>query len=61
MVQDRLGLIETPANGEEKVLDGPEEELLKRIQAVLYSTEDGFEVPEGQEVRSYEVLITHGN
>jgi RP/EB family microtubule-associated protein len=52
MIQDRIGVIENPIDGEEKVPEGgPEEVLLKQIQAVLYSTEDGFEVPEGQEVR----------
>lgn len=52
MVQERIGLIENPAEGEEKIPEGgPEEVLLKQIQTVLYSTEDGFEVPEGQEVR----------
>lgn len=51
MIQDRIALIENPLEGEEKVPEGgPEEVLLKQIQAVLYSTEDGFEVPEGQEV-----------
>lgn len=51
MVQDRIALIENPVEGDEKIPEGgPEELLLKQIQAVLYSTEDGFEVPEGQEV-----------
>lgn len=51
MVQERLSLIQTPEDGEEHVeVGGPEEEVLKQIQAVLYSTEEGFEVPEGQEV-----------
>lgn len=51
MVQDRIALIENPVEGDEKIPEGgPEEMLLKQIQAVLYSTEDGFEVPEGQEV-----------
>ena len=51
MVQDRIALIENPIEGEPRIDEGgPEEVLLKQIQAVLYSTEDGFEVPEGQEV-----------
>lgn len=51
MVQERLALIEPPNDGEESLeAGGPEEVLLKQIQAVLYSTEEGFEVPEGQEV-----------
>jgi RP/EB family microtubule-associated protein len=51
MIQDRIALIENPMEGDEKIPEGgPEEVLLKQIQAVLYSTEDGFEVPEGQEV-----------
>ncbi|UZJ54905.1 hypothetical protein CBS101457_004225 [Exobasidium rhododendri] len=50
MIQDRIALIEHPMEGDEKIPEGgPEEVLLKQIQAVLYSTEDGFEVPEGQE------------
>jgi RP/EB family microtubule-associated protein len=55
MIQDRIALIENPMEGEEKIPEGgPEEVLLKQIQAVLYSTEDGFEVPEGQEVSEIE-------
>lgn len=51
MVQERLALIQPPNDGEESLEEGgPEEVLLKQIQAVLYSTEEGFEVPEGQEV-----------
>lgn len=51
MVQERIASIENPMEGEPRVEEGgPEEVLLKQIQAVLYSTEDGFEVPEGQEV-----------
>lgn len=52
MVQDRLVLLQPAENGEAVDGDGPEEVLLKQIQAVLYSTEEGFEVPEGQEVRA---------
>lgn len=51
MVQERLALIQPPNEGDESLeAGGPEEVLLKQIQAVLYSTEEGFEVPEGQEV-----------
>lgn len=58
MVQDRLALVETPLDSDEKAdLEGAEETFLKQIQAVLYSTEEGFEVPEGQEVRS--ILAIH--
>ncbi|SPO41094.1 probable EB1-like protein [Pseudozyma flocculosa] len=45
LVQERLGLL-----GEEAEQNpDPEAETLKQIQAVLYSTEEGFEVPEGAE------------
>lgn len=38
-------------SGEEPAGEGNLElETLKQIQAILYSTEEGFEVPEGQEV-----------
>lgn len=43
LIVDRLDLVSAEAPG------GPEEEVLKQIQAVLYKTEEGFEVPEGQE------------
>ncbi|PWN39549.1 hypothetical protein IE81DRAFT_326430 [Ceraceosorus guamensis] len=47
LVQGRLELLET---GEEPAADNNLElETLKQIQAILYSTEEGFEVPEGQE------------
>lgn len=53
MVQDRLALLQPPEGEEQLDEGGPEEVLLKQIQAVLYSTEDGFEVPEGQEVSDF--------
>ena len=51
LVQERLGSGEEDAETEQEGLaTGLEEETLKQIQAVLYSTEEGFEVPEGGEV-----------
>lgn len=51
MVQERLAQIQEPTEEEAAIEEGGvEENLLKQIQAVLYSTEEGFEVPEGQEV-----------
>ncbi len=50
IVQERLGgpedEEEPPAEGERA--EGKEELTLKKIQEILYSTEDGFEVPEGE-------------
>lgn len=45
MVQERLSLM--PEASEENTTG--EAEVLRQIQSVLYSTEDGFEVPEGAE------------
>ena len=45
LVQQRFEVLE--GGGEEAAL---ELDTLKQIQAVLYSTEEGFEVPEGGEV-----------
>ena len=47
LVQARLG---NPEEEIEQIATGDEEETLKQIQAVLYSTEEGFEIPEGAEV-----------
>lgn len=53
-MQQRMELLE--AAGEEAPVEGSEIETLKQIQAVLYSTEEGFEVPEGGEVSRFGVL-----
>ncbi|EST08132.1 EB1, C-terminal [Kalmanozyma brasiliensis GHG001] len=57
LVQERLTLLseQFPVPSEEEDPEGlhvgtEEQESLKQIQAILYSTEEGFEVPEGQEV-----------
>ncbi|SJX65271.1 EB1-like protein [Sporisorium reilianum f. sp. reilianum] len=57
LVQERLSILaeQFPAPSEEEDPEGlhvgtEEQESLKQIQAILYSTEEGFEVPEGNEV-----------
>ena len=59
LVQERLAILaeQFPVPSEEEDPEGlhvgtEEQESLKQIQAILYSTEEGFEVPEGNEVRS---------
>lgn len=52
MINDRLSLYEPPEGEPQQTLpaDQPHEsEVLKQVQAILYSTEEGFELPEGQE------------
>ena len=47
LITERLTAHES---GEPLPEDAPtEEELLKQMQAILYSTEEGFELPEGAE------------
>ncbi|KAN0064290.1 microtubule integrity protein mal3 [Thecaphora frezii] len=46
LVQERLAIL---GDDEGEAEASPEAESLKQIQAVLYSTEEGFEVPEGAE------------
>lgn len=59
LVQERLGTgEEDPEAEQEGLATGVEAETLKQIQAVLYSTEEGFEVPEGGEV-SCGARLTH--
>lgn len=53
LVQDRLTQIGEVEEDPERV-ETEEEASLKQIQAILYSTEEGFEVPEGNEVRPHE-------
>ncbi|PWZ01799.1 hypothetical protein BCV70DRAFT_51501 [Testicularia cyperi] len=48
LVQERLAIIAEEFPDQEAAT--PETESLKQIQAILYSTEEGFEVPEGNEV-----------
>lgn len=54
LVQERLAIIAEqlpqPEEGAEEEVGTEEQESLKQIQAILYSTEEGFEVPEGNEV-----------
>ncbi|TKY88420.1 hypothetical protein EX895_002772 [Sporisorium graminicola] len=57
LVQERLSILaeQFPPPSEEEDPEGlhvgtEEQESLKQIQAILYSTEEGFEVPEGNEV-----------
>lgn len=53
IAQERLqALADAAGEGadEEAASGGGEGEVLRQIQAILYSTEDGFEVPEGNEV-----------
>lgn len=57
LVQERLSILaeQFPVPNEEEDPEGlhvgtEEQESLKQIQAILYSTEEGFEVPEGNEV-----------
>ncbi|SNX86911.1 probable EB1-like protein [Melanopsichium pennsylvanicum] len=57
LVQERLGILQEqfPQPTEEEDPEGlhvgtEEQESLKQIQAILYSTEEGFEVPEGNEI-----------
>lgn len=55
LVQERLSILaeaeEQAENPEDTIaLNSAESESLKQIQAILYSTEEGFEVPEGAEL-----------
>lgn len=55
IAQERLQLLadSAPEDADEDTVNGGGEgEVLRQIQAILYSTEDGFEVPEGNEVSS---------
>jgi len=55
IAQERLQLLvdSAPEDADEETANGGGEgEVLRQIQAILYSTEDGFEVPEGNEVSS---------
>lgn len=55
-MQQRFEVLE--GGGEEAAL---ELDTLKQIQAVLYSTEEGFEVPEGGEVSRRSRLGLHAS
>ncbi|KAJ9475749.1 Protein BIM1 [Pseudozyma hubeiensis] len=64
LVQERLGLLaeQFPVPSEEEDPEGlhvgtEEQESLKQIQAILYSTEEGFEVPEGEGLEGEEALV----
>lgn len=61
LVQERLGILaeQFPVPSQEDDPAGEhvgteEQESLKQIQAILYSTEDGFEVPEGADADVYD-------
>lgn len=44
-----IELLVQQACDDDPELEKQEDGLIKHVQAILYSTEDGFEIPEGEE------------